>query len=451
MYWHVTRRSDQGLRHGFFAGPYLALLVMALAMLACNIQLGGEARPQAPEGYFIGPAKDTVFAEGAAIELAAAFTDPIGSGIARVDFQVNGQNVHTITLPASAPQYTARYRWTAQGQQGHFITAEAFRTDGSSIISANLNIVVIAPPGFDGTIVAMLAMPTATSGMESTSAPASKTEAATTTSPTSIPVVASPTSLDLVGNAPTIPVTQTSVAPVVSLVTPTFGAASPTNPGASTLPAPILSVKAPFLNVRAGPGTNYPQIGQLNQNVQARVIGRNDLRTWVVIESGALRGWVITSPDIVEIVGDTSALPLVAAPDAPQAPATQPVGGATAAPVTAPGDKADLIIENVQLVPQMPRVNQTFDVVISVRNQGVVASGSSLLQGVFQPNGEISQMAVPPIPPGGLVTLPPMKVTLRGVGNNLTAVLSLDIQSEVDEGQTGEQNNQRSITYNVVN
>lgn len=108
-----------------------------------------------------------------------------------------------------------------------------------------------------------------------------------------------------------------------------------------------------------------------------------------------------------------------------------------------------MIILSATIVGGTPKVNQTFNVLITVRNQGTLDAPASLMEGVFQPDGERSQLAVPPIAAGTSVTLPPMPVTLRTRGTNLIGTLTLDIKNEVAEGANGEANNVYTLTYNV--
>jgi uncharacterized protein YgiM (DUF1202 family) len=46
------------------------------------------------------------------------------------------------------------------------------------------------------------------------------------------------------------------------------------------------------LNVRSGPGTNFPIVGLLYAGQTANVIGRNASSTWWQIQRLNLRGWV---------------------------------------------------------------------------------------------------------------------------------------------------------------
>jgi uncharacterized protein YraI len=72
------------------------------------------------------------------------------------------------------------------------------------------------------------------------------------------------------------------------------------------------SVVYQILNVRQGPGTNYPAVNTLSQGDQVTVIGRNADSTWLAISFGGGAAWVIA--ESVSFEGDISQLPLVDAP-----------------------------------------------------------------------------------------------------------------------------------------
>jgi cell division septation protein DedD len=398
-------------------GALWALITLAGAALACNVQFGGIAPTPAREPtssvMFIAPANNSVIAEGSMIVFAVLAQDS-EAGVAQVDLLIDGLLVESQTAPApdGQPSFTARFDWLAGGLQGHLITAEALRADGSVIGEAGLAITVVAAAGLDATLIAALP-PTAT----------------LTPSPTDIlptPEPATATTTRRPSNTPT-PEPSPTVAGV----------------------APTLRVTFDFLNIRAGPGTDFPQIGRMNSGDVARVVGRNGDRTWLVVEWGQVRGWVTSNPNFSEIIGDTTNIPLVAPPQAPTASPTLQFVQPDLAPTSTIGNFADLVIDLWTITPQTPIANQTFYVTIVVRNQGSRDAPASLLTGIFQPGNERSDMAVPPLRAGESVTLPPMYVTLRSSGPNQTATLTLDVQNEVDEGPVGEANNVVTITYNV--
>jgi hypothetical protein len=103
-----------------------------------------------------------------------------------------------------------------------------------------------------------------------------------------------------------------------------------------------------IVNVREGPGTLYPVLGQLNPAANYRVTGKNEAGDWWQIDLGSdKRGWVITqlvtsagALDKVAVAADIPEAPAVVAAAAPAvaavAPAEAEAAPAAAAPAPAP-------------------------------------------------------------------------------------------------------------------
>ncbi len=104
--------------------------------------------------------------------------------------------------------------------------------------------------------------------------------------------------------------------------------ATPIPPATAT---PIL-VTAEMVNVRSGPGTNYPLIGTLSPNNPAKVLGRNAPSTWWQIQlSDGQMGWV--SASVVQAT-NVEQVAVVQAPPLPIPPtATPPAVPPTARPI----------------------------------------------------------------------------------------------------------------------
>jgi len=83
-------------------------------------------------------------------------------------------------------------------------------------------------------------------------------------------------------------------------------------------------VASTTVNVRAGPGTNYPVIGSLSPDEPVSVVGRNEAGTWWQVQlPGGSTGWVAAS--VVEATA-VAGVPVAPAPPppAPTAPAVTP-------------------------------------------------------------------------------------------------------------------------------
>ncbi len=389
----------------------IGLAMLVTASLACNAQMASSptAVVQEPSLVFIAPDNNSIITEGAEITLAVTAVD-MGAGISKIDFLVDENPIGTQTIPAGTGQtsFTARTVWKAAGIQGHLVVAVASGSDGTAVANAQIDVQVVAA----GAPLTSLA----------------------TTPPVSATLAASNTS-----------------APSATVAVNTLPAPSATPPGpapSATSNQPLLKVTNPNLNIRAGPSTDYPIIGAMKNGDTATIVGRNADRSWWVVVFGQIRGWSISDPAYSQVVGDTSNVPLVAAPPKPaSAAATATVAPALAVTSTT-GPVADLVFDSVTLDPATPTANQTFTVIIVIRNQGTVDAGTSLVVGVFQPGTERSPVAVPAIPAGQTVTIR-MPVTLKSSGPNQTGTLTLDATPEINEGPNGEANNTKTITYNV--
>jgi len=87
-----------------------------------------------------------------------------------------------------------------------------------------------------------------------------------------------------------------------------------------TLPpgAPWAAITAGVLNVRKGPGTNYPVIGQLQQNDVVEIVGKSADSSWlqIVYPTGTIgRGWISVS--YAQVRGSPAFIPVVEAPPPP--------------------------------------------------------------------------------------------------------------------------------------
>lgn len=87
-------------------------------------------------------------------------------------------------------------------------------------------------------------------------------------------------------------------------------------------PTPVITtprgtVTGPVVNVRSGPGTAYPVLGQVTQGAICDLVGRNSNSSWFQSRCPAIAGWI--SAGLLAIQGNISNLPVVAvAPPPPQ-------------------------------------------------------------------------------------------------------------------------------------
>lgn len=79
-------------------------------------------------------------------------------------------------------------------------------------------------------------------------------------------------------------------------------------------PGVVSGVISSTVNVRLGPGTNYPVVTKLNKGTKISVRGRDVENRWVLLIPPP-NGWV--NQDYVTVNGDSNSLPIIDAPPTP--------------------------------------------------------------------------------------------------------------------------------------
>lgn len=130
-----------------------------------------------------------------------------------------------------------------------------------------------------------------------------------------------------------VPPTDTPVPTPTDTPEPTPTPEPTATPTATPVPQPQAVASAQGLNVRGGPGTVYPVIGELGQGETATIIGRNPEGSWwqIALANGK-EGWVAAS--LVTTTGPVDAVELAA--NIPAAPPTATPRPAASAPPAAP-------------------------------------------------------------------------------------------------------------------
>lgn len=159
-----------------------------------------------------------------------------------------------------------------------------------------------------------------------------------TTEPAAEPAVAeaeTPTSVPTVTPSPTLEPTPTNTA----TTTPTDTPVPPTDtPVPTATPEPSVKIDKALdstVNVRSGPGTNYPVIGRFEPGQEAVVTGRNDGTSWwqINLADSKTLGWIFA--ELVTFSGDTEAIAVAEAPPPPPTATPAPQVVAEAAPAEA--------------------------------------------------------------------------------------------------------------------
>lgn len=109
-------------------------------------------------------------------------------------------------------------------------------------------------------------------------------------------------------------------------------------------PTPFVEVQAENLNVRLGPGTDYPVLGQLKAGAQLALVGRNDASDWLVVCCVDDKpGWVAAR--LVQTAADLAALPVGLVPTRVPTATPAPLPAATATATRAPAAAATPTVE----------------------------------------------------------------------------------------------------------
>ena len=145
-----------------------------------------------------------------------------------------------------------------------------------------------------------------------------------TFTPTTAPTATQPPAQSI---APTATPVQAAEAPPTATLPPT----STSSPTDTPEPKPMVAA-GKQINVRGGPGTNYPVVGSMSNGEDALIVGKNDAGDWWQIRlSDGILGWVYNA--IVSLKGDVAGVPLAAniptppptfTPAAPPTPTTPP-------------------------------------------------------------------------------------------------------------------------------
>lgn len=104
---------------------------------------------------------------------------------------------------------------------------------------------------------------------------------------------------------------------VVDSITATTIPAAPT-PTPVTAGSVTISVSGQTVNIRGGPGTNYPAIGSAAPGTVCTATGRNSDGSWLLVTCPGITGWVSVS--VVQVTGPVVNLPVIAVgpPPTPQ-------------------------------------------------------------------------------------------------------------------------------------
>lgn len=154
-----------------------------------------------------------------------------------------------------------------------------------------------------GQTAAGAALPTATIAVQETSAVEPTPAGALIISPTET-ATATATATEL-------PPTATPNPSETPAPTATQPAPTPVPPSPTPLPLPQMIVNVERLNVRSGPGADYPIVAAIDRNVQLAITGRSSAGDWwqVCCLADGQSGWVFA--ESVLTTGDLNTVPVI--------------------------------------------------------------------------------------------------------------------------------------------
>ncbi|MDH7487427.1 MAG: SH3 domain-containing protein [Anaerolineae bacterium] len=149
-------------------------------------------------------------------------------------------------------------------------------------------------------------------------APAATATPTRTPKPTFTPTPVETPTPEIFPTATPLPPTPTPEPPTPTPEPPT---PTPEPPTPTPTPAPVVLVQQDRVNVRQGPGTAYPLLGQVTRGTSLQIVGRNAAGDWwqVCCVNGQ-QVWI--TGQLVQVQGDTSAVQVVASVPPPPPTAT---------------------------------------------------------------------------------------------------------------------------------
>jgi hypothetical protein len=137
-------------------------------------------------------------------------------------------------------------------------------------------------------------------------------------------------------------------------------------------PVPIPNVCAASsyinVNIRSGPGLNYPVISTLIAHTPIQVIGLSQDGAWYAVQWGSFQGWLAAS--VTFVVGPCNALPVVQPPPPPALTPTPGVIIVTATPT--PTEESDGTEEPTSEVTPEPEETEPVELTETVDPGGEV-------------------------------------------------------------------------------
>lgn len=326
-----------------------------------------------PRIQIASPVAGSIYRENTAVNILAR-VENAGNDIASVELRVGDEVIGQTANPnqAGASAFTVTSSWPAVRVGQQTLSIIVSRANGAQTA---LETVIFEVRG--------MATPTAT------------------ISPTADSVQASPTPADAQTNTgqPAAPTTEQQAVPPTSeqpAAQPTVEQAAPTAvPPTATSSVPRIRI-IQGANIRQGPSTSFQVIGTLAAGAESDILAKLADDSWYKIRLSNVyntTGWVARV--VVEVLGDTSSVPVEAAPPTPVPvvptavpPTLPPAGQPTSPPAVATG--ADLVVDGIPAVNPHPFVcAQASTITVTVKN-----IGTQRAEGIFVAVQDIYNNAV---------------------------------------------------------
>lgn len=389
------------------AGVLLALVTGCTLNLSPDGSLPQASISGAPQVRIVSPLPNATYLTGVSVNIQAAVSNA-GADIDRVEIAVNDGIVATVPTPNSAglPAFSITHAWPAASPGVYTISVSAFRGDGSSSAPATVSVRVVAQGG------------SSVSGAQTTAEVTEQVIA-----PTSTP-------------QPTDEATEEA---------PTEQALS----GAASGP-PVATVRE-AINVRRGPGMNFPAIGTFTQGQAIEILASNLASDWYKVRFGTGEGWVFGG--LLNLSGDLASVPREAGPPTPTPVPPTPAVPTAVIPTATTPPTVNLVAGIVVLAPEQPRCNETFTIGLDVANLGTTATATGGLVAVqdtrLSDNSvqQTTEGAFPVLQPNETVRIEMRLTVATWYDEDHRLVLTIDPANQIAE--TDEGDNVRELSYRL--
>jgi hypothetical protein len=174
---------------------------------------------------------------------------------------------------------------------------------------------------------------------------------------------------------------------------------------------PLATVRALAVNVRSGPGAQYPAIGQLKQGARFWVTAVTPDFGWLFFSYWGKDAYVTAQPGLVTVDVDLAQLP-----------------GATVADSVPPASTgAAIALSDYVVSPVVPAPGEPFEISLTLKNTGSTDAGLFSVAASFSPSNTFAWATVGKLGAGESGT-----VVLRDTGEQATGRFTIQVALDVE-------------------